>query len=282
VLKIAGITILYYPDESLVSNILSYLNQIEVLYIIDNSDEPNKNIINDLRSNNKILLIENKGNKGIAAALNKAALKAIDDNYDLLLTMDQDSVVSDNYVNNMLDEFEKDEKIGILSPFVIHAANPREPQSSRLEKVMVAMTSGCIIRLSAYLKVGGFLEKLFIDYVDNEFCLRMISSGYKVFQLNSVSIYHKLGSTEGKQFIYRKVFPTNHSPIRWYYRTRNRLYVYKKYRHIYPHYVRFDVKVFLKDFFKILLYESNKIKKLTMIIRGYLDYKRDKFGKFTR
>lgn len=278
--KVAAVTVLYYPDVNLISNISSYIDQVDVLYMIDNSDEPKGNIIKDLESKNKIQFINNKGNKGIAVTLNMAALKSIEDNYDFLLTMDQDSTISDNYVKKMMSEFEKDKKIGMLSPFVVHTANPKKPQSTGLEEVMVAMTSGCIIRLSAYKKTGGFLEKLFIDYVDNEFSLRMRISGYKIYQLNSVCVYHKLGNTEPRNFLFRKVFPTNHSAIRWYYRTRNRLYVYKKYRNIFPDYVKFDIKAFLKDFSKILLYESNKIKKMKMIIRGYLDFKKDKYGKF--
>lgn len=279
-MRIAGVTILFNPGIEIMQNILSYLDQVERLYIIDNSDEINKNVINNLKSFCQIIEIPNKSNVGIAAALNKAAEKALQDGFDLLLTMDQDSKVSENLVSEMLKEFEYDEKIGVLSPFVIHVENPRKPVNLGLEKITVAMTSGSIIRLSIYEKIGGFLEKLFIDYVDNEFCLRMISYGYKVLQLNSVFVYHKLGETNAKKFIWKKIFPTYHTPIRWYYRTRNRFYVYKKYKAKFPKYIKFDKIVFLKDFTKIFLYEDYKIEKLKMIIRGYFDYRKNKFDKF--
>ena len=278
-LKVAGVSILYNPDENIISNILSYLNQVEILYVVDNSDEKAKNRNIDFKSFAQIRTLEKKGNLGIGVALNKSAKKAIEEGYDLLLTMDQDSRITDNLVNEMVKEFEKDEKIGILAPFVIHVENPRKPANSGLEKITVAMTSGCIIRLSAYEKIGGFLEKFFIDYVDNEFCLRMISSGYKVLQLNSVYLYHKLGNTKPRNFIFKKVFPTNHSPLRWYYRTRNRLYVYHKYKNQFNKYIIFDISVFLRDFLKILLYECNKLKKIKMMLLGYRDYRKNKFGK---
>ena len=280
-LRVAGVTILYNPDEEMISNILSYLDQLELLYIVDNSEEVKTDVVNRIISYPKIKIIDNNGNIGIAAALNKSAKKAIEDGFDLLLTIDQDSRISDNLVLNMLKEFEKDEKIGLISPFVNHVENPRQPPNLGLEKIMVAMTSGCIIRLSTFEKIGYFLEKFFIDYVDNEFCLRLTSNGYKIFQLNSVSVYHKLGAATSRVFIFKKVFPTNHSPLRWYYRTRNRLYVYKKYGKQFPHYLLFDLKVFFKDYMKILLYERNKIQKIKMIFLGYRDYKRNKFGKFS-
>ncbi len=280
-LRIAGVTVLYNPDEEIISNILSYLNQLERLYIVDNSEEKIKRVTDNLSSYSQVKFLNNKSNIGIAAALNKAAEQAINDGYDLLLTMDQDSRVSANYVYEMLKEFEKDERIGILTPFLIHNENPKKPETTGIDTLTVAMTSGSIIKLSAYQKIGGYLEKLFIDYIDNEYCLRMNSSGYKVLRLNSVYVYHNLGAIKSRILFFREVFPTNHSPLRWYYRTRNRFYVYKTYNAQFPDYVRFDKILFFKELLKILLYESNKLIKFKMIFKGYIHYRKDKFGKFT-
>ncbi|MCL5027439.1 MAG: glycosyltransferase [Bacteroidetes bacterium] len=91
--KIAGVTVLYQPSEEVILNILSYLNQIDLLYIIDNSEEINIEIIDRIREYDRIKILDNYGNVGIAAALNKAARKAIEDDYDFLLTMDQDTAL---------------------------------------------------------------------------------------------------------------------------------------------------------------------------------------------
>ena len=82
---------------------------------------------------------------GIAAALNKSADQAVKDGYDLLLTMDQDSRISENYISEMLKEFEKYERIGILTPFLIHSENPKKPETSGTDKITIAMTSGSVI-----------------------------------------------------------------------------------------------------------------------------------------
>lgn len=277
-LRVAGVTILYNPGNEVLTNILSYLNQVELLYIVDNSDEI-KSEINNLKSFSNVRFLNNKGNIGIAPALNKAANKAVEDGFDYLLTMDQDSQISSDLVKKMLIEFEKDGGIGVLAPFVVHLNNPKTSLGFGLEKIIVAMTSGSIMRLSAYTEIGGYPEELFIDYVDHEYCLRMKSFGFKVLQLNSVYVYHKLGAAESRSIFFKKVFPTNHSPLRWYYRTRNRFYVRKKYKEKFPDYVKFDKIAFLKENLKILLYEKNKTKKFQMIIMGYLDYRRNKFGK---
>jgi rhamnosyltransferase len=279
-LKIAGVVILYNPKKEINENILSYINQVDFLYVVDNSELPSDQIEHIIKSNPKSLeVVRNNVNVGIASALNIAAKKAIENGFDLLLTMDQDSRVSENYVSEMLLEFERDECIGILSPYIIHTKNPRMPVLTGLVEVATAMTSGSVIKLSAHVQIGGFLEKLFIDYVDNEYCLRMKKSGYKIFRNNSIYIYHELGEAKARKFIYKKVFPTNHSPRRWYYRTRNRFYVYKEYKNEFPDYIKFDKRVFIKDIVKILLYEKNKIQKFKMILIGYRDFKRDNFGR---
>ena len=279
-LKITGVVVLYNPQKDFVENILGYLNQLELLYIVDNSERTNSNVIGELKLNKNVQEIESRGNIGLAAALNIAANRALTDGFDLLLTMDQDSRISNDYINTMLKEFERDNNIGILTPFIVHNKNPKKPINTGIENIMTAMTSGSIIKLSAHQKIGGFLEKLFIDYVDNEYCLRMKNFGFKIQKLNSVYVYHELGNVKTRKFLYKKVFPTNHSSLRLYYRTRNRFYMYKIYKNKFPKYINFDKWVFLKEVFKVFLYEEKKIEKIKMIILGYLDFKRNKFGKY--
>lgn len=41
-MKLAGVVILYHPNENIVENINSYITDIDFLFIIDNSDDSNK------------------------------------------------------------------------------------------------------------------------------------------------------------------------------------------------------------------------------------------------
>lgn len=43
-MKLAGVVILYHPDENIVENINSYITDIDFLYIVDNSDDVTKKI----------------------------------------------------------------------------------------------------------------------------------------------------------------------------------------------------------------------------------------------
>lgn len=49
-----------------------------------------------------------------------------------------------------------------------------------IKDAMCIITSGALCRTSIFDEVGYFLNEYFIDYVDNEFCLRLLISGYRV------------------------------------------------------------------------------------------------------
>ena len=88
-MKLAGAVILYNPPENIIENILTYINDIEKLYIFDNSHQ--KKIIIPDKILNKSEYFHSGNNEGIARRLNQAMANAKKDGYDYLLTMDQDS-----------------------------------------------------------------------------------------------------------------------------------------------------------------------------------------------
>ena len=145
-------------------------------------------------------------------------------------------------------------------------------------EINTALSSGSLINVKAYDAVGGFLEKLFIDEVDFEFCWHIRSLGYHIYQLNNVVMQHQLGDTKEYKLFGRHLFYVmNEKPIRHYYMQRNQLYVRNQYANIYP-----EIKpTFWGTFMclvKIVLFEKNVLKKLKARYLGYRDYKSNIFG----
>lgn len=279
---IAGVVILYNPESSIIRNIDSYINQVNKLYVIDNSDESNDEIVKKLFKLEKVEYVWNGANLGIAAALNIGASKAIVGGFDYLLTMDQDSEATPSMVSKLLGCFSDDSKIAIVAPLLKHSSGrnfiPKSDKSC--EQVFTVWTSGNLIDLSIFKLTDGFLEDLFIDYVDHEFCLRLNKMGYKIYICNNTFLIHNLGKTEEVNLIFRKVHPTNHSALRLYYRARNRFYVKKLYQNQFPDFFRQDDRDFWRSFFKVILFEKQKIKKIKYFTLGYKDFRKNKFGKF--
>jgi rhamnosyltransferase len=279
--KIAGVVVLYYPDVDCIQNIYSYLNQIDYLFAIDNSEIQNSELINKLIQNSKVKYIFNKENLGIAAAMNQASSLAIKNNFDFLLTMDQDTSVDSKLIENYRKFLSNDfTDIGILAPVPTYYSEHNEEKLSRNKEKDFVITSGCLLNLRIFEKVGLFKEDLFIDYVDFEYCLRLRKKKYRIIQLNSAKIFHQLGYLERRKIIFWKFFITNHSPLRYYYRTRNRLYVDSKYLMVYPSFVIKDIFIFFNELIKVIFYEKNGITKIRMILLGLKDFIKKRYGKF--
>ena len=275
-MKIPATVIWYNPDDENIKNIRTYIDYVEKLYIIDNSKENNKKLADSL-NNLKTEYIYNDKNLGIAKALNLACEKAVNDNFEWILTMDQDSSFDSYNIDAYFRAFEKMTKnnVGIISPRHI-LKNDIDKFSDDKESIEIdhVMTSGNLLNLKIWEEIGKFDENLFIDEVDSEICFRIIESGYKVIQLNKIRMFHELGNLEKRNFFTRKISVLNHNHIRKYYIMRNKFYMlkkYKKYRLRYIYYI-------LNDFFKVIFYEKDKLRKLKYMFKGIADFMKNKMG----
>lgn len=282
--QICGVVVLYNPDRDVVESIRTYSDQVDHLFIVDNSDNPaDIRVIDSLRKIRNSEYISNGKNIGIAAALNIGAKRGLKSGYKYILTMDQDSKAPENMVGNMfmyLDRhYSETDRIGIVTPFQNDKGSPVIPDDD-VEECGRAITSGNVLNLKIYSTVGEFDECLFIDKVDDDYCLRLRAEGYKIIRVNKVILDHNLGNISHHMFLWRPQVTTNHSPVRRYYITRNSFYVAKKHKKNFNDYYRFQLKTLFYEFVKIILYEKMKIKKIKAVILGYSDYRRNKMGKY--
>lgn len=277
-MKFAGVVVLYNPDEEVNKNISSYLNAIEKLYVIDNSSEDNsKKIMKD----KKIEYIPLYDNKGIAKALNTGCEKALENNFDYILTMDQDSNFENDDIIKFIDfvKKNKEEKIAIFTPFHRFGHEIKKPEEE-VDYPFEVMTSGNLVSLNAYKDVGGFKDWLFIDCVDIEFCMNLRKNGYEICRYNEIELIHHLGNTESVDLKIKKIIVYNQNYIRRYYITRNLLYMYNLYHDTFPEY-----STWLKDNVKfqtrnVILFEKDKFRKIRNVWRGIRDYKKNIKGKY--
>jgi rhamnosyltransferase len=282
-IKIAAAVILYNPPSEVYNNILSFYNSVERVYILDNSTYIKNDILSKLLSLKKVVYKKFEKNIGIASALNISAKLGIGEGYNYLMTFDQDSYYEEGKCNEFLSKINNLDfsYIGIISPFH-NINNFRLPKSgSQVIEVDYVPTSGNILNLNAFKMLGPFNEKLFIDYVDVEYCLRLRKAGYKVLMDNTIMLNHQLGDLHEKNILFlKKIGITHHNPIRIYYRTRNRLFVVREYFLNYPEESLLFLRMILTDIFKILFFEKEKIKKIGMMFLGAWHFTSGKYGKY--
>jgi len=277
--KIFGVVILYHPDFQIKDNIASYLPFIEKLLVIDNS-EPAAKISFDFPED-KVIIIADGENKGIAARLNQAASYAVAEGATWLLTMDQDSFFDEDNINRYrqcFDAYEGKDKVAMFG--VEYEQRPQAIHCEYFETDML-ITSGSLVNLGLLKKLGGFDEALFIDEVDSEYCFRANSKGFKTVKLSNVYLHHSLGIAGAYRSLknFKKSVRTLHAPIRIYYMVRNSLYVAEKYKHNLPASFLLRRKTVLNRIKNNLLYGKEKTKLLRYIWLAYRHYKSGKMGK---
>lgn len=203
--------------------------------------------------------------------------------YDFLLTMDQDSKFSDTldaYFESLI-QFDWENTLGIGPHLRLKNVSKEETkQKQKWEKVYSVITSGNIINVKNAVFIGGFLEKLFIDEVDNEFCYRGYSKGYYTYQsTGEIYLDHNLGNQKKVKFI-REFHPTMHNYIRTYYIFRNKTYVIKKYHSLN---IRLMWTEYYWRMFKLAIskafFESDKKRKLKSVFCGIYDGSMNNMGK---
>ena len=278
-LKIAGMVTLYNPTDDDIKNIDSYINDIDKLYVIDNTE--GKDNKKKLPKNKKIEYIFKNENIGVATALNVAADMALKDGYKWLLTMDQDSNFEENNLSQMIDYLENNDtsKIGLITPWHVINTGARRPNVN-IDHPLEVMTSGNIISLDAYKAVGGFKDEYFIDSIDIEYGMNLNHHGYRIDRLNYVLLEHDLGDIKIKYILWHGFVCSNHNYIRRYYIVRNTLYLIDQYKDIYPDYCKMLKKGLRGQFTNILLFEKQKYKKIRNMLRGRKDHKKGIKGKY--
>jgi len=240
---VAAVVILYHPDVKTVENVLSYANAVDQVYLYDNSETSHEHLFRHLTQQLNCVYIFNGNNRGIGAAINETARMAESEGADWLFTFDQDSKADAEMVPQMrkyIESIDYRDCIGIVAPRIVSPIDTRPDDSYIQEEpyimyVSTVIQSGALHNLSAFKKVGGYDERLFIDYVDFDYCVRCRLAGFVIAKIPGAAIYHQEDSPfEVQEINGSKRFMGKYSPQRYYYQCRNMLYCKERYRDTAP------------------------------------------------
>lgn len=274
-MKLAGIVILYNPPRDVFSNIKTYIDFIDHLYIFDNSPLYN-NCISE-KYHHKSSYIHSVENHGIAKCLNQGITLAKNAEFDYILTMDQDSSFNEDDLSVYLKYVKNEINHGFISMFGIRYYDSPNVTENQTIYNNLLITSGSIVNLKIAISISGFDENLFIDGVDTEFCLKSFKNGYKTAFYPQICLKHMLGEEKyiTTPFL-KKATRKLHNPVRLYYIVRNHLYLRKKYRNL-----RFNLKSsdILNEVKNCLLYGGKTVKYIGAILMAIRDVNRCQMGK---
>jgi len=273
--NLCGVVTLYYPTYLHVKNLETYAHFLQKLIVVDNSPHP------DYGLHQKLLeyvphaeIIAPCENLGVAAALNIGAEMALSGGFSWLLTMDQDSFFPEDVACRFFDAFKLLETatVAVLAPG--HNTTLDDGTAGRFEPKFEVMTAGSLVNLNLIPEIGLFDERLFIDAVDHDFCIRAGINGYAVLEAVNCCMGHQPGELYNGSCLWgrkKKVFSI-HSPKRMYFIVRNSLYLI----HTYKSFNKDDIRVLRRHMHarisRCLRYSSRRFEYARFILKAYVDF----------
>lgn len=258
---IACVVVLYNPSTEIINKTIEYSKIFERVILVDNSDT----VVAELCDNNKVKYIPLLKNMGIAFALNTGINKAKEMGFEWVMTLDQDSTVTIDCVIQLYNTIQTitDKKVAIVS--ANYEPNKFLPIKG-VENVHFVITSGTVLKTEVFAEVGTFIEDMFIDAVDYEYCYRLISKGYKILRDNNAIFAHVVGNPTYVKGIKCRNYPA----FRYYFITRNNLIVSKLYKKCLPE--SMELREHIKKYQKSAWYENYKWRKQLFIFIAKFDY----------
>ncbi|WP_255485516.1 glycosyltransferase family 2 protein [Cronobacter sp. JZ38] len=240
--QIYSIITTYNPEIKHLNILLEAISKQSTMLVICNNSE--QKLDPDILNCTKNVKIINFGkNLGIAEAQSIGMKWAFENGADFILQMDQDSTPHDDMVAQLLRCYEElteaGYKVGLVGAqdydrFTGEVNKARVKKGKPLYKnyyytVDSTLSSGSLIPKTAWEKVGGMRDDLFIDAVDHEYCWRLRSKGFLTIRNLHALLGHRLG--DGRFKILSLISVGLPSPFRHYYATRN-IFLLLKEKHV--------------------------------------------------
>lgn len=285
-MKIYSIIVCYNPNVDQLIKLCSDLKcQKSKVIIVDNS------YISSLTSivDDNIDIIELGDNLGIAKAQNIGIQFAINQNADIFVFFDQDSVIENNFLKNLTSPFNLYSTLVTVPIFFDKSKEFRFP-SYRLSKfgllkkvvdtngdynVDIIISSGSATNKKTLELVGLMNEDYFIDFVDTEWSLRCKSKNVPIKVISKAKMIHTIGD---KSYDFKIIRLFVHSPIRTYYKIRNSFLFFRNNNVPMLLGIKEIVSALVHNFF-LLFFVNNKDKYFRNYCQGVFDGIFGKVGK---
>lgn len=290
---------------------LESLNKIDYpnykIFLIDNGSSDDSVLRLRAVSAPNLEIIETGKNLGFSGGNNVGIKKALTENFDYVLLLNNDTTVDPNFLDELVKIAESGKDIGIVGPKIYFFNEPnriwygggkfswlgggRHLQYEEIDPVAeqarygagknpdenkpreTDYMTGCafLIKSEVIKKIGMLDERFFMYYEDTDWSLSAKKSGYKIIYAPSAKIYHKISKTAAKLGN-----PTIH-----YYHIRNALLLSKKQAPliILAGIYAWSIMNYAKQILKSVILPS-KLDISKMIMRGIKDFWKGKFGQY--
>jgi GT2 family glycosyltransferase len=279
--KIAAVVVTYNNVlmlKTLLDDLLYQTRMPDEIIVIDNSnnDLTKKTLREEFSNITYLKMLENMGSEG---GYYEGIKIALENDNDLILTLDDDVRMLENSLEELLNGLKavekKDNMVGVVRGV------GKWHKDNVPTKLDLFAWRGALIKSAAIRKVGLPIKEYFIYGGDLEYSLRLSSNGYRFFWVpRSKIVERRIGEKSWHKIFGKKIFFYT-DEFRLYYAFRNEIHLYIKYGLFFKAVktVLYGVKIIV--FF--IIYERLKgLDKIRAVIKGLCDGFQSKLGKNTK
>lgn len=226
---VVAVIVTFNPDrQRLLSLVASLQAQVAEIVIVDNG------AASPFEGPPGVTLLQQGENTGIATAQNAGVATARQRGATFVVFFDQDSQPVPTHVSALHTAYERGVAAGLqiaaIGPIPVDKRLWRRPSvggraaPAGLLDVDHVISSGALIPLAAFDRVGPLRDDLFIDYVDTEWCLRAGREGLRSYIEPALEMSHEFGTPMRALGI----AVSSRSPMRHYYLVRNSIWLWNQ------------------------------------------------------
>lgn len=253
---------------------------LEIILVNNGSREPSSELPEEFP---EIIYVDNGENLGFAGGNNSGMSQA---NGEYFLWLNNDTEVDPNFLFPLVERFDQNPKIGMVSPKILFYDHPTTLQFAgfgTISKItgrgfsigmgeidqgqydkdkQISRVHGAAMMFSKNLwdTIGPMSEIFFLYYEEMDYSATAIEAGFDIWYEPTSVIWHKESISTGKQ-----------SPLKAYYYGRNRLLYLRRHNTGYTKYLTYLYYLFIavpKNL--ITMIQANEIKQAKAYLRGFL------------
>lgn len=209
--KLTSVVILSFNQVEFTKNCLESIRKYTTtpyeIIIIDNNS--NQETINYLEEQKDIILIKNSENKGFAGGCNQGIEMA---KGEYILLLNNDTIVTNNYLTNMIDTLESDEHIGMVGPVTNNTIGRQKLEveldydnkdmieqfgykisvNNKASILTPRLIGYCMLFKRSFINEVGMFDLSFKigNYEDDDLCIRTLLAGKKMYICQNSFVYH--------------------------------------------------------------------------------------------
>ena len=260
-------------------NILTYVNQVEKLYIYLRKKVDIKGLIEKLNKYPNVEIAE-CFEYGEAEIYKELINKAISEQADYITILKPDYFFENESFLEMKKYVMQSDvsRIAVLTPMPLFGCELHERKAEEFRAIKGCRAYGALLNLHIYSETRGIKEEYYQTTFDYDYCLQARLLGYDIMLAQNLVLRKQNYKVLTKKIGFITLTTFDRDLLELYYETRNRYYLWDEYKKLDPAYVSLDKKLAKKEQQEIRAKDKNYREKFLFIERARLDYKKGRLG----